>query len=93
MHDLHVTLPDEIVELIQQQIDSGDYADASAVIADALHCRFENELSDLETAALRLEVTPRIESLRHGDVTTYSVAEALEEVERALAEMPDDASN
>jgi putative addiction module CopG family antidote len=90
MREVIVTLPDEIAEMVRRKVDSGQYANASEVVLDALQA-MEDDLEPMDR--------PQTENwLRSEVVPTYDAIEAdpsqvltIDEVRASLAELHEQA--
>ena len=81
---LVVTLPPELVDLVQRKVASGEYADESAVIAESLEL-LEDREEGLERW-LREEIVPVCHALEADPSSGISSSELLASLEAARRE-------
>jgi antitoxin ParD1/3/4 len=65
---LHISLPQELENLVQHEVASGMYGDAGEVVREALRCFFSNEstLPPQQLSWLRDELAKRREAIENG---------------------------
>ncbi|MBN2325531.1 MAG: type II toxin-antitoxin system ParD family antitoxin [Candidatus Omnitrophica bacterium] len=85
---MHVSLPEELENMVKERVDSGLYGSASEVVRAALrkffHISEESDIGPEEAARIREVVEPRLEALRNGKTVTHDFDEACEEINKEV---------
>jgi len=83
MPTMNVSLTDEMVHFVEDELQSGEYASASEVVRDALRLlRRERELEQEKLEILRREVALGLEDMKAGRFSDRSVRDIADEVLR-----------
>lgn len=73
---MEVALPQELEELITEQVESGNYPSPGEVVREALRLFKEQlELRDRSLASLRQDVQVGVEALARGDYDEYDASD------------------
>ena len=65
---IHVSLPEQLENMVHNQVDTGMYHSASEVVREALRRFFsgQDQLNATEIAYIRETIAPRMEAVRNG---------------------------
>lgn len=89
MSKIEVTLPDDLANFVQEQVEAGLYLDAGEVVRDAVRRRMARAEEDYQAkfAALKEALKPGLEDIAAGRISRRTmdeiVAEARERASRA----------
>ncbi len=85
---MHVSLPDELENMVKDCVNSGLYGSASEVVRVALRQYFyvsdDNHISPEDIAPIRKVIGPRLESLHNDTAVLHDFDEACAEINRAV---------
>ena len=83
MATMNVSLSDEFVRFVNEEVASGEYASASEVVRDALRMlRRQKAAYEEKLAILKREVELGLEDMRAGRISTRTVKDILADQER-----------
>ena len=88
---MHVSLPNELENMIKERVNSGIYGSASEVVRAALRKFFhvgedDDNISSEEIKHIREVVGPRLEALHKGTAVTYDFDETCNEINKKVFE-------
>lgn len=85
---MHVSLPNELENMVKERVDSGIYGSASEVVRAALrkffHVSEDDNISPEEIKHIREVVGPRLEALHNGTAVTHDFDEACDEISKKV---------
>ncbi len=82
---MHISLPEQLENMVKERVKSGMYGSASEVVREALReffgvSRPESPVSPEEAAAIKDIVSPRLEAVRNGTAELIPFEEAMEQI-------------
>ncbi len=88
---MHVSLPNELENMVKERVNSGIYGSASEVVRAALRKFFhvsedDDNISSDEIKHIREVVGPRLEALHNGTAVTYDFGETCNEINKKVFE-------
>ena len=83
MATMNVSLPAEMVDFVEQEVNGGGYASSSEVVREALRLlQHDKEMEREKLAILRREVAIGLEAAAAGRFSSKTVSEIADEVRR-----------
>ena len=83
---MHVSLPNELENMVKDRVNSGIYGSASEVVRAALrkffHISEDDNISPEDIEHIRETVAPRLEALDNGGVVLHNFDEACDEINK-----------
>ena len=83
---MHVSLPNELENMVKDRVNSGIYGSASEVVRAALrkffHISEDDNISPEDIEHIRETVAPRLEALDNGSIVLHNFDEACDEINK-----------
>jgi antitoxin ParD1/3/4 len=86
---MHVSLPNELENMVKDRVNSGVYGSASEVVREALrkffHVSEDDTISPENREHIQKTVAPRLETLENGTAVLHDFDEACDEINKNIS--------